>query len=115
MISCIVLPVSWLPDIAEKTACDQLKGYIHRYVLSTSSLLCDIGEPAKQYRVSDFKIGYQFIFNYLDNLIPCIVLPKSRLPNVTQKTTCTQNVAMDVTFHLRYVPAFNNIYILSNP
>ena len=115
MISCIVLPVSWLPDIAKKTACDQLKGYIHRYVLSTSSLLCDIGEPAKQYRVSDFKIGYQFIFNYLDNLIPCIVLPKSRLPNVAQKTTCTQNVAMDVTFHLRYVPAFNNIYILSNP
>ena len=89
MISCIVLPVSWLPYIAEKLACDQLKGYIHRYVLSTSSLLCDIGEPAKQYRESDFKMGINSYLTILINLIPCIVLPKSRLPNVAQKTTCT--------------------------
>ena len=39
-------------------------------------------------------------------------MPISQLPDLTQKTTCTQNVAMDVTFHLRYVPVFNNVYIL---
>ena len=39
-------------------------------------------------------------------MIPCFVLPISRLPDVAQKTICTQNVAMDVTFNLKYVPAF---------
>ena len=43
MMPCIVLPVSRLPNVAEKTACTQMKGEIPRYVLSTSSPLCDIG------------------------------------------------------------------------
>ena len=42
MIPFIVLPISRLPDIAEKTACTQMKGNIRRYVLSTNSPLCDI-------------------------------------------------------------------------
>ena len=55
------------------------------------------------------------MFDYLDNLIPSILLLISQLPDITQKTTCTKNVAMDVIFHLRYVPDFNNVYILRNP
>ena len=43
------------------------------------------------------------LFDYFDNLIPGIVLPLSQLPDIAQKTTYTQNVHMDVTFHLRYV------------
>ena len=46
------------------------------------------------------------MFDYFDNLIPSIVLLISQLPDITQKTTCTKNVAMDVIFHLRYVLAF---------
>ena len=49
---------------------------------------------------------YYSIFDYIDNLIPCIVLPLSQLPDIAQKTNCTQNVPMDVIFHLRYAPAF---------
>ena len=44
MIPCTVLPVSRLHDIAEKTACSQMKGDINRYVLSKDSPLCGIGE-----------------------------------------------------------------------
>ena len=62
-----------------------------------------------------FRKGDSSIFDYLDNLIPNIALPISQLPDLTQKTTCTQNVAMDVTFHLRYVPAFKNVYIQRKP
>ena len=54
------------------------------------------------------------MFDYPDNVIPYILLPISWLPNVTQKTTCTQNAAMDVPFNLGYVPAFNKVYILRN-
>ena len=43
MMPCIVLPVTQLPNVAEKTACTQMKGEIPMYVLSTSSPLCDIG------------------------------------------------------------------------
>ena len=43
MMPCIVLPVSRLPNFAEKTACTQIKGEIPRYVLSKISPLCDIG------------------------------------------------------------------------
>ena len=45
MIPCTVLPVSRLHDIAEKTACSQMKGDINRYVLSNDRPLCGIGEP----------------------------------------------------------------------
>ena len=45
MIPCTVLPVSRLHDIAEKTACSQMKGDINRYVLSNDRPLCCIGEP----------------------------------------------------------------------
>ena len=41
------------------------------------------------------RIGYYSIFNYLDKLIPCIVLSISRLPDIPKRT-----------FHLMYVPAF---------
>ena len=85
----------------------QIKGDIYRYVLSTNSFLCDIGES----RYSHNNIGYHIIkivkyrlIPNSQNLIPCIVLPVSQLPNIAQKTT--QNVPMDVTFQLRYAPAF---------
>ena len=118
MIPCIVMPVSQLHDIARKTACTQMKVYIDRYILCTSSTLCGIREPrygqnTKGYQI--LRIGYQSIFDYHDSLIPCIVMPKSRLPDVAPKTNCTQNVAMGVIVHLRYVPAFNNVNILRNP
>ena len=118
MIPFIVLPIHWVPDIAETTACTQMKDDICRYILSTSSPLWNIRKPRyrqnnKGYQI--LRIGYQSIFDYHDSLIPCIVMPKSRLPDVAPKTNCTQNVAMDVIFHLRYVPAFNNVNILRNP
>ena len=107
-----------LPNIAQKTACTQNVPMNISFQLITSSLLCNIGEPRYRqnntwYHIS--RIWYVSIFDYHDNPIPYIVLPLYRLPDVTQKTTCTQNVALDVTFHLRYVSAFNNVYILSNP
>ena len=105
----MVLPVSRLPNLAQIAACTQIKGDIHRYVSSTSSPLCDIGEPRYRQNNTGYKIlriEYLSIFDYLDNLIPCIVLPIPQLPDIAQRTTCTQNVRMDVTFHLRYVPAF---------
>ena len=112
------MPVSRLHDIAGKTACTQMKVYIDRYILCTSSTLCGIREPrygqnTKRYQI--LGIGYQSIFDYHDSLIACIVMPKSRLHDVAPKTNCTQNVAMDVIFHLRYVPVFNNVNILRNP
>ena len=57
MIPFIVLPVSPLPLIAEKTACTQMKGDIHRYILSTSSPMYNIGEP--RYRLNNK--GYQIL------------------------------------------------------
>ena len=57
MIPCIVLPIPWLPDFAEKTACAQMKGDIRRYALSTSSPLCNIREP--RYRQNN--TGYQIL------------------------------------------------------
>ena len=55
LIPCVVVPVSTLPYIAQKTAYTQIKGNIHRYVLSTSRFLCDIREP----RYNKIKMGYQ--------------------------------------------------------
>ena len=40
------------------------------------------------------------------NLIPDFVLLVSRLPDIAQKTACTQNEAMDPTFQMKYVLAF---------
>ena len=46
----------------------------------------------------------QDINQYLTILI--IRYPKLfQLPNILQKTACTQNVSMDITFHLRYFAA----------
>ena len=42
------------------------------------------------------------------NLIPHFVLHISRLPDIAQKTACTQNEAMDVTFQMKYVSAFQD-------
>ena len=101
------MPVSQLAHIAQKTVCTQMKGDIHMYVLSTSSRLWDIGEPRYRQNITRYqilRIVYYSIFDYIDNLIPCIVLPISRLHDIAQKTTCTQNVPADVIFHLRYVP-----------
>ena len=57
MIPFIVLPISRLPNFAEKTAYTQMKGDIRRYVLSTSSPMGDIGEP--RYRLNNK--GYQIL------------------------------------------------------
>ena len=57
MIPCTVLPVSGLPDIAGYTASTQIKDDIHRYVLSTSSPLCNFGEP----RYGQNNLWYQII------------------------------------------------------
>ena len=57
MIPCVVLPVSRLLDIAQKTACTQMKGNIYRYILSTSSLLCNIGKL----RFKQNNMGYQIL------------------------------------------------------
>ena len=40
------------------------------------------------------------------NFIPNFVLLISRLPDIAQKTACTQNEAMDLTFQMKYVLAF---------
>ena len=40
------------------------------------------------------------------NLIPNFVLLVSRLPNIVQKTACTRNEDMVVTFQMKYVSAF---------
>ena len=70
-----------------------MKGDIHSYVLSTSSFLCDVRKP--RYRQNS--IGYQTIkivkyklIPYSRNMIPCIVLPVSRLPDIPEKSACTQ-------------------------
>ena len=57
MIPSIVLPISRLPDFAEKTACTQIKGGIRRYILSTSIPLWNIREPS--YRQNN--TGYQIL------------------------------------------------------
>ena len=56
MIPSIVLPISRLPDFAEKTACTQIKGDIRRYALSTSSPMGDIGEPRYRQNNTGFQI-----------------------------------------------------------
>ena len=43
---------------------------------------------------------------HFSNLIPNFVLLTSRLPDIAQKTACTQNEAMNVTFQIKYVSAF---------
>ena len=57
MISCTFLPLSQLHDIAENTACTQMKGDINRYVLNTNSPLCGIVKP--RYRQNNK--GYQIL------------------------------------------------------
>ena len=46
------------------------------------------------------------MFDYLDDIVPSIVLLISQFPDNTQKNTCTKNVPMDVAFHLIYDLAF---------
>ena len=83
MIPCIVLPISQLHNTAQRTACTQNVPIDVTFHLSTSSPLCKIREPRyrqnnKRYHI--LRIGYLSIFDYLDNLIPNIVLPISQLP-----------------------------------
>ena len=102
------MSVSQPPNITWTTACTQNVPIDVTFDLSTSRNLCNIWEPRYRQNSTGFqilRIRYQSIFDFLDNLIPCIVLPISRLPDIEQKTICTQNVPMDVTFHLRYVLA----------
>ena len=40
------------------------------------------------------------------NFIPHFVLLISRLPDIAQKTACTRNEALDVTFQMKYVLVF---------
>ena len=40
------------------------------------------------------------------NFIPNFVLLISRLPDIAQKTACTRNEALDVTFQMKYVLVF---------
>ena len=108
MIPSTVLHISRLPDTAQRSVITQNVPIYVTFHLTTSSLLCNIMEPRYRQNSTGFqilRIRYQSIFDFLDNLIPCIVLPISRLPDIEQKTICTQNVPMDVTFHLRYVLA----------
>ena len=56
MMSCIVLLVSRPTNVTEKTACTQMKGGIPRYVFSTSSPLCDIGDPRYRQNNTEYQI-----------------------------------------------------------
>ena len=81
----------------------QTKGDIHMYVLSTDSFLCDIGEPRYKQNNTGYhiiKIVKHRLKPYYFNLIPCIVLPISRLPDIARRIACTQNVPISVTLHL---------------
>ena len=70
-----------------------MKGDIHSYVLNTSSFLCDIREPRFMKNNTGYKtikiVKYRLI-PYFRNMIPCIVLPVSRLPDIPEKTAYTQ-------------------------
>ena len=56
MMPCIVLLVSRPTNVTEKTACTQMKGGIPRYVFSTSSPLCDIGESTYRQNNTEYEI-----------------------------------------------------------
>ena len=58
-----------------------------------------------QYFLVNITAGLLNISNS-SNPIPNIVLLISRLPDIAQKTACTQNEAMDVTFQMKYVSVF---------
>ena len=49
--------------------------------------------------------SFPYKFDYFNYLTPNIVLPISKLPNIAQKTICTHNIPLDVTFILKYVTA----------
>ena len=80
----------------------QIKGDIYRSVLNTSNFLCNIRKP----RYRENNTGYQIIkgIKYMQIstlfLKSRIVLSISRLPGMTPRTACTQNIPMDVTFYL---------------
>ena len=112
------MPISQLPNFAQRTDCTQNVPMNVTSHLSANILLCNIGKP--RYRQNStgyqiFRIGYYYIFDYLDKPIPCIVFSISWFPDIPQKATCTQNVTMDVIFDLRYGPAFNDVNLLRNP
>ena len=56
MMPCIVLLVSRPTNVTEKTACTQMKGGIPRYVFSTISPLCDIGEQKYRQNNTEYQI-----------------------------------------------------------
>ena len=55
---------------------------------------------------SIFSCKYFSNISNSSNFIPHFVLLISRLPDIAQKTACTRNEAMDVTFQMKYVLAF---------
>ena len=80
-----------------------MKGDIYSYVLNTNSFLCVI----REWRFMPHNTGYKTIkivkyrlITYSQNLILCIVLPISRLPDIAQRTICIKNVPRNPTFHL---------------
>ena len=60
----------------------------------------------KQYGTTDFKTLRLSNIQTFWNLIPCFILLISRLLNIVQKSFCTPDEAMDLTFPMNYVPAF---------
>ena len=172
---CLISPAT---SILEHSDIFHLKGDIHSFILSTSSFLCNIGEPRYEenkmvYQISRIRNtvilqclqktchsqkGYfssqKMFFMYFtfsvvwngilwagafgirwfarvvfaqeffsvarlifsckyfsmigqfsnsSNFIPHIVLLISRLPDIAQKTACTRNEPMGVTFQIKYV------------
>ena len=55
---------------------------------------------------SIFSCKYFSNISNSSNFIPHFVLLISRLPDIAQKTACTRNEAIDVTFHMKYVSVF---------
>ena len=55
---------------------------------------------------SIFSCKYFSNISNSSNFIPHFVLLISRLPDIAQKTACTRNEAMDVTFQMKYVSVF---------
>jgi len=55
---------------------------------------------------SIFSCKYFSNISNSSNFIPHFVLLISRLPDIAQKTACTRNEALDVTFQMKYVLVF---------
>ena len=61
-----------------------------------------------------FKIIRLFIISNFWHIIPHIVFLKSQLPNFVQKSFCTAHRAINPTFQMWYVLAFQHVYCQIN-